>query len=103
MTVNLFNADARHDFVTEQMSRLQAPDADVEGVRRNVQNLIEGATSLRLADGERAALRSYLGRLIRSHGKGEIDRDTAHRGISKVLMAAAANSPDMLNLIYEEA
>ncbi len=102
MSVNVFNETARHDFVAEQMRCLEGPQPDVEGVRRRFQSLIEQVTSLRLADAERAALRNYLGRLIRSHGTGEIDGATTHRGLSKMLMAAAANSPDMLNLIYAE-
>ncbi len=103
MTINVLNETARCAFVTEQLDRLKAPQPDTEGVRRRVQAVIEAVTSLRLADAERAALRGYLGRLIRQHGSGDIDDTTARRDMHRLLMAAAANSPDMLNLISVEA
>ena len=103
MTVNLRNETARHDFVAEQLRRLKAPQPDIEGVRRSLQEAVESVTSLRLADSERAALRGYLGHVIRQHGRSEIDDETVLRRFGKLLMAAAANSPDMLNLISVEA
>ncbi len=101
--INVLNETARCDFVTEQLGRLKAPQPDTEGVRRSLQAVVEAVTSLRLADAERAALRSYLSRLIRSHGQGDIDDGTAQRDMHRLLMAAAANSPDILNLIAVEA
>ncbi len=103
MTVNLRNETARHEFLAGQLVRLKAPEPDTESVRRSLQEAVEGVTSLRLADAERAALRGYLGHVIRQHGRGEIDDETVLRRLGRLLMAATANSPDMLNLISVEA
>ncbi|MEI9902785.1 MAG: hypothetical protein WDN06_01490 [Asticcacaulis sp.] len=83
------------------VSKVRNPTS--KGVRRRFQSLIEQVTSLRLADAERARLAQLSRPPDPQPRHGRDRRHTTHRGLSKVLMAAAANSPDMLNLIYAEA
>ena len=48
---------------------------------------------------DRIALRDYLRKLSWMYRRGEIDERTTQQGLNKVVMAAAANSPEVLNYI----
>lgn len=102
-SVNLLNEAARHDYLSEQIQRLKGSRPDRDGVRQSLQALIEEATSIRLGHKDRAALRSYLQKFTARFRSGEIDERTAKVGLNKVIMAAAANSPDVLHYIHLEA
>lgn len=103
MRINILNEADRHDYLTQQMARLRSNDSDHYAARLHLQNLIEGATSIRFGHKDRAALRSYLRKVGSLLRKGEIDERTAKVDLNKVLMAAAANSPDVLHYIHIEA
>jgi hypothetical protein len=103
MRINVLNEAERNIYLSEQMQRLRSTDSDHYAARLHLQNLIEGVTSIRFGHKDRAALRSYLRKVGSLLRKGEIDERTAKVDLNKVLMAAAANSPDVLHYIHIEA
>ncbi len=102
MSINVLNAEARHDYLSHQVARLKEATAEKD-VRLNLQAMIEDVTSLRLGDDDRAALGRYVGKVTALFRAGEIDERTAKMDLNKVLMAAAANNPDVLNYIHMDA
>ncbi len=103
MRINVLNEADRHDYLSRLMDRLRSTDSDHYAARLHLQTLIEGVTSIRFGHKDRAALRSYLRKIASLYRKGEIDERTAKVDLNKVLMAAAANSPDVLHYIHIEA
>ncbi len=102
MSINVLNAEARHDYLSHQVSRLKDTVDDTD-VCRDLAAMIEDVTSLRLGEDDRAALGRYLGKVTAMCRTGEIDEHTAKIDLNKVLMAAAANNPDVLHYIHMEA
>ena len=102
MSINVFNAEARHDYLSEQVSRLKDTTGEMD-VRLGIQKMIEDVSSLKFGDDDRAALGRYVGRITAMVRTGELDERTAKVDLNKVLMAAAANSPDVLHYIHMEA
>ncbi len=91
------NATTRHQFIAEQLGTLS------DDARQQLARSIEAATSLKFEERDRAALRLFLKNAIARVRKGEIDEPTARAAVNKVAMAAASNSPDVLNLIHAGA
>ncbi len=102
MSINVLSAEARHDYLSHQVERLKEATAEND-VRLNLQTLIEETTSLRLGQDDRDALGRYVGKVTAMYRTGEIDERTAKMDLNKILMAAAANNPDVLNFIHMEA
>lgn len=102
MSINVFNAEARHDYLSQQVSRLKETTGEMD-VRVGIQQLIEDVSSLKFGDDDRAALGRYVGRITAMVRTGELDERTAKVDLNKVLMAAAANSPDVLHYIHMDA
>ena len=97
---DLLNSNTRYSFIRDQLANLKAaPDAG-ETVRVYLQDRVEGLTSLRFGPRDRAALRLFLSELIDRFRNGEIDEGIAFASMNKLVMAAAANSPDTLHLIH---
>jgi len=94
----LSNALTRHAFIARHFGT-----SDTHSARKHLQRTIEAATSLQFAPRDRAALRLFLKNAIARLRSGEIDEATARAAVNKVAMAAASNSPDVLNLIHAGA
>ena len=99
MTINLFSETARKAFVDQHMEAFRAGVREGRAARENLQAKIESMTSVSFAEDDRIALRDYLRKLSWMYRKGEIDERTTQQGLNKVVMAAAANSPEVLNYI----
>jgi hypothetical protein len=99
MTLNPFNEIARHAFVSEQMQAFKVGIREGRTAREKLQARIESMTSVRFGEDDKLALRDYLRKLSWMYRKGEIDQRTTEQGLNKVVMAAAANSPDVLHYI----
>ncbi len=102
MSINVFNAEARHDYLSQQVNRLREAAAELD-VRLGIQKMIEDVSSLKFGEDDRAALGRYVSRVTALFRAGEIDERTAKIDLNKVLMAAAANNPDVLHYIHMEA
>ncbi len=94
----LSNALTRHAFIARHFGT-----SDPRSARKHLQRTIEAATSLQFAPRDRAALRLFLKNAMARLRSGEIDEATARAAVNKVAMAAASNSPDVLNLIHAGA
>jgi len=103
LPTNLLNEQSRREYLDEQMRILETPNGDDRAVHASMQTLIEAATSLKFGEEDRAALQNYLIRVTTLYREGKIDSRTAQVDLNKVLMAAAANSPDVLHYIHMEA
>lgn len=99
MSITLFNETARKAFVDQHMAAFRAGIREGRAARENLQARIESMTSVRFGEDDRIALRDYLRKLSWMYRKGEIDEHTTQQGLNKVVMAAAANSPDVLHYI----
>ena len=99
MSITLFNETARKAFVDQHMEAFRAGIREGRTARENLQARIESMTSVRFGEDDRIALRDYLRKLSWMYRKGEIDERTTQQGLNKVVMAAAANSPDVLHYI----
>ncbi len=103
LPTNLLNEHSRREYIDEQMRILATPNGDDRAVHASMQTLIEAVTSLKFGDDDRAALQDYLIRVTTLYRQGKIDARTVQVDLNKVLMAAAANSPDILHYIYMDA
>ncbi len=99
MTINPFNETARRDFIDEHMQAFKVGVREGRAAREKLQARIEAMTSIRFAEDDRVALRDYLRKLGWMYRKGQIDERTTQQGLGKVVFAAAANSPEVLNYI----
>ena len=99
MTINLFTETARKAFVDQHMLAFKAGIREGRAAREKLQVHIESMTSVRFGEDDKIALRDYLRKLSWMYRKGEIDERTTQQGLNKVVMAAAANSPDVLHYI----
>jgi hypothetical protein len=100
--INGINQQSRRDYLAEQLHLLDSNESE-DRVVSGLQDQIESQTSLRLGDEDRIALRSYLRRVTSQYRSGEMDQRSAQMDLNKVLMAAAANNPDVLNYIHMDA
>lgn len=100
--INGINQQSRRDYLADQMRVLDSQEPE-DRVVANLQTQIEAQTSLRFGEEDRVALRDYLRRVTLLYRRGELDRRSAELDLNKVLMAAAANNPDVLNYIHMEA
>ena len=100
--INGINQQSRRDYLAEQLHLLDSNESE-DRVVSGLQDQIESQTSLRLGDEDRIALRSYLRRVTSQYRSGEMDQRSAQIDLNKVLMAAAANNPDVLNYIHMDA
>lgn len=99
MTLTLFNEAARKAFVDQHMQAFKVGIREGRAAREKLQAGIESMTSVRFGEDDKIALRDYLRKLSWMYRKGEIDERTTQQGLNKVVMAAAANSPDVLHYI----
>jgi hypothetical protein len=99
MTITLFNEAARKAFVDQHMAAFRAGLREGRVARERLQIKIESMTSVRFGEDDRIALRDYLRKLSWMYRKGEIDERTTQQGLNKIIMAATANSPEVLNYI----
>jgi hypothetical protein len=99
MTINPFNETARRDFIAEHMEAFKVGIREGRAAREKLQAKIESMTSVSFGEDDKLALRDYLRKLSWMYRKGEIDERTTQQGLNKVVMAAAANSPDVLHYI----
>ncbi len=100
--INGINQQSRRDYLAEQMQMLDSDETE-DRVVTGLQSQIESQTSLRLGDEDRVALRSYLRRVTSQYRNGVMDQRSAQLDLNKVLMAAVANNPDVLNYIHMDA
>jgi len=96
---NPLNETARRDFVAEHMEAFRVGISEGRAARARLQARIEEMTSVRFGEDDKIALRDYLRKLSWMYRRGEIDERTTQQGLNKVVMAAAANSPEVLNYI----
>jgi hypothetical protein len=99
MSINLFSEAARKTFVDQHMEAFKVGVREGRAAREKLQAKIESMTSVRFGEDDKIALRDYLRKLSWMYRKGEIDERTTQQGLNKVVMAAAANSPEVLNYI----
>ena len=99
MSITLFNEAARKEFVDQHMEAFKTGIREGRAAREKLQAKIESMTSVSFAEDDKIALRDYLRKLSWMYRKGEIDERTTQQGLNKVVMAAAANSPDVLHYI----
>ncbi len=100
--INGINQQSRRDYLAEQLHLLDGSESE-DRVVSGLQDQIESQTSLRFGDEDRVALRAYLRRVTSQYRSGEMDQRSAQLDLNKVLMAAAANSPDVLAYIHMDA
>ncbi len=102
---DFLNSSLRHAFISQNIEsiRASASELSVALARRQLQDKIESATSLKFGYRDRAALRAFIAGLSRRLRAGEIDDTTAYAGMNRLIMAAGSNSPDVLNIIYAGA
>jgi hypothetical protein len=99
MSITLFNEAARKEFVDQHMEAFKVGIREGRVAREKLQTKIESMTSVSFGEDDKIALRDYLRKLSWMYRKGEIDERTTQQGLNKVVMAAAANSPDVLHYI----
>jgi hypothetical protein len=99
MSITLFNETARKEFVDQHMAAFKVGIREGRAAREKLQAKIESMTSVSFGEDDKIALRDYLRKLSWMYRKGEIDERTTQQGLNKVVMAAAANSPDVLHYI----
>ncbi len=99
MSITLFNEAARKEFVDQHMEAFKVGIREGRIAREKLQTKIESMTSVSFGEDDKIALRDYLRKLSWMYRKGEIDERTTQQGLNKVVMAAAANSPDVLHYI----
>ena len=99
----LLNSLSRHTFIAEQIEGIKTAAPGLAASRQHLQDLVEAETSLRFEPRDRAALRAFIAGLSRRLRSGEIDDTTAYAGMNRLIMAAASNNPDVLNIIYAGA
>ncbi len=99
MSITLFNEAARKEFVDQHMEAFRVGIREGRVAREKLQTKIESMTSVSFGEDDKIALRDYLRKLSWMYRKGEIDERTTQQGLNKVVMAAAANSPDVLHYI----
>ena len=99
MSITLFNEAARKAFVDQHMEAFKVGIREGRIAREKLQTKIESMTSVSFGEDDKIALRDYLRKLSWMYRKGEIDERTTQQGLNKVVMAAAANSPDVLHYI----
>lgn len=99
MSITLFNETARKEFVDQHMATFKVGIREGRAAREKLQAKIESMTSVSFGEDDKIALRDYLRKLSWMYRKGEIDERTTQQGLNKVVMAAAANSPDVLHYI----
>lgn len=98
--MKISDATVRNAFIRQQLDALTRSSAEIFSVRKQIEACVEAATSLQLSHRDRAALRAFLTGLIRRFRSGEIDDRTAYTGLNRLLMAASANSPEVLSVIH---